>query len=231
MSGRYERSARFWLHAYPQRWRDAHGEEALALLLDLAPPVPDGGRAPRWIGAREAWGLVRAGWGLRWREHPPLGRWLLYRALDVRLPARYWWWVADDIHGALYAWRNGAFNGVLLLQITYGLPLFGMLLGDEYVVHLPTWCTSRRGSSRPGSSSPSSWARPSVASRSPGPGASTSSRGTSRSRCRTRRRRPAVGAPLRWTATERDGGAGRLARGIPPSAPARSRRAARCTRP
>lgn len=139
MTGRYERSARFWLHAYPQRWREAHGDEALAVLLDLAPPVPDGGCPPRGIGAREAWGLVRSGWGLRWREHPPLGRWLLYRMLDVRLPARYWWWVADDIHGALYAWRNGAFNAVLLLQITYGLPLFGLLLGDEYVVHLPTW--------------------------------------------------------------------------------------------
>ncbi|WP_069386194.1 hypothetical protein [Cellulosimicrobium cellulans] len=138
MTGRYERSARFWLHAYPQRWRDAHGDEALAVLLDLAPPVPDGGRAPRGIGAREAWGLVRAGWGLRWREHPPLGRWLLYRTLDVRLPARYWWWVADDIHGALFAWRTKAFNMVIVLAVWFGVPaLQGWLFGQSPVTYSP----------------------------------------------------------------------------------------------
>lgn len=105
---RYERSARFWLRAYPPRWRRLHGDEALAVLLDLAPSstVPDGAHRSRGIGAREAWDLVRAGWGLRWREHPPLGRWLLYRMFGVRLPSRFRWWVADDILGPLYPWRE-----------------------------------------------------------------------------------------------------------------------------
>ncbi len=124
---RYERSARFWLRAYPSRWRERHGEEALAVLLDLEPPgaTPDGARPGRGIGAREAWGLVRAGWALRRREHPPLGPWLLYRLFDARLPARYWWWVADDIHGALYPWRR-AIGTIALVNATQ-LVLPGLL--------------------------------------------------------------------------------------------------------
>ncbi|MGN6240270.1 MAG: hypothetical protein ACTHNI_11050 [Cellulosimicrobium cellulans] len=130
-AGRYERSARFWLRAYPPRWHRLHGDEALAVLLDLAPPgaVPDGARRGRGIGAREAWGLVRAGWGLRWREHPPLGRWLLYRLFDARLPARCWWWVADDIHGALYPWRRGVAAALLVTGIQMIVPTVMALLG------------------------------------------------------------------------------------------------------
>ncbi|QJW37947.1 hypothetical protein [Cellulosimicrobium protaetiae] len=127
---RYERSARFWLRAYPRRWRERHGEEALAVLLDLEPPraVPDGARPVPGIGAREAWGLVRAGWALRRREHPPLGRWLLYRVFDARLPARYWWWVADDIHGALYPWRVTATSLGTAVAVLYGWPVLGHVL-------------------------------------------------------------------------------------------------------
>ncbi len=141
---RYERSARFWLRAYPRRWRELHGDEALAVLLDLA-PEPDDGGAPRGIGAREAWGLVRAGWALRWREHPPLGRWLLYRSLDLRLPARYWWWVADDIHGALYPWRRAVAAASLVtgtqLVVSATMAFLGVVSsGAEYVWRLPfTW--------------------------------------------------------------------------------------------
>ncbi|WP_435738285.1 hypothetical protein V5D56_06770 [Cellulosimicrobium sp. PMB13] len=135
--GRYERSARFWLRAYPPRWRDAHGDEALAVLLDLAPGSEDASTATG-IGAREAWGLVRAGWGLRWREHPPLGRWLLYRLFDARLPARYWWWVADDIHGTLFSWRTKAFNMVVMLVIWFGVPaLQGWLFGQSPTTFSP----------------------------------------------------------------------------------------------
>lgn len=144
-TSRYERSARFWLRAYPRRWRDLHGEEALAVLLDLAgptvPPAPgsDHARSPRWVGVREAVGLVRAGWGLRWREHPPLGRWLLYRLFDARLPATYWWWVADDLHGALYPWRSKLFNIVVVLAAWYGAPLVGWALHGEWDPIFPPW--------------------------------------------------------------------------------------------
>ncbi|GED11482.1 hypothetical protein [Cellulosimicrobium cellulans] len=138
---RYERSARFWLRAYPPRWRRLHGDEALAVLLDLA-PAPDDAGAPHGIGAREAWGLVRAGWALRRREHPPLGRWLLYRLFDARLPARYWWWVADDIHGALYPWRRGLAAALLVTGIQMIVPTVMALLGlvstwPEYAWRLP----------------------------------------------------------------------------------------------
>ncbi|WP_251152603.1 hypothetical protein [Cellulosimicrobium sp. Marseille-Q4280] len=137
VGGRYERSARFWLRAYPLRWRDAHGDEALGVLLDLAPATDDASSVAG-IGAREAWGLVRAGWGLRWREHPTLGRWLLYRLFDARLPARYWWWVADDIHGALFSWRTNVFNMVILLTVWFGVPAVqGWLFGQSPVTFSP----------------------------------------------------------------------------------------------
>ena len=135
---RYERSARFLLRSDPRRWRDLHGDEALAVLLDLA-PEPDDGAAPRGIGAREAWGLVRAGWALRWREHPPLGRWLLYRSLDLRLPARYWWWVADDIHGALYPWRVTLGSLGSALAILYGWPVLSHVLFSNDVNRPELW--------------------------------------------------------------------------------------------
>jgi hypothetical protein len=104
---RFERSARFWARAYPRRWREAHGDELLAVQQDVAQAVAEAAEAPlpTRLGASEIRALIVAGWGLRWREHPPLWRWVIYRLLDVRLPARYWWWVADDIHGVLYPWR------------------------------------------------------------------------------------------------------------------------------
>lgn len=135
---RYERSARFWLRAYPPRWRRLHGDEALAVLLDLA-PAPDDAGPPRGIGAREAWGLVRAGWALRWREHPPLGRWLLYRLFDARLPARYWWWVADDIHGALYPWRVTTTGLGTAVAIFYGWPVLAQVLFSQDVTRPDLW--------------------------------------------------------------------------------------------
>ena len=135
---RYERSARFWLRAYPPRWRRLHGDEALAVLLDLA-PAPDDAGAPHGIGAREAWGLVRAGWALRRREHPPLGRWLLYRLFDARLPARYWWWVADDIHGVLYPWRVTMTGLGTALAIFYGWPVLAQLLFSVEVTRPDLW--------------------------------------------------------------------------------------------
>ena len=90
MSPRLVRSARFWLRAYPRRWRAARGEEVLGLLADLA--GPGDGR----LDARTAVNLVRSGWATRWREHPPLGPWLLYRMFDRKIPREYRGWAHDD---------------------------------------------------------------------------------------------------------------------------------------
>lgn len=96
---RFERSVRRWMRAYPRRWRQARGEELLGVLQDLAGPDADR------LGARGALDLVRSGWATRWREHPPLGRWLAYRLLDRELPDHRAW-ARDDIEGALYGVRS-----------------------------------------------------------------------------------------------------------------------------
>lgn len=89
-----ERSARFWLRAYPRRYRDARGAEMLGLLLDLTPP------GARTIGVRAAANLVWSGWRTRVRTRPPLGPWLLYRLFDRRLRGHQGW-VRDDVEGTL----------------------------------------------------------------------------------------------------------------------------------
>lgn len=104
-----ERSARLWLRAYPRRWRAAFGEDLVGLLVETGRP------GARRLPAREVAAIVRAGWALRLREHPPLLRWLGYRLLDVRLPLRDQHWVVDDIGGRFYPAR---INAVFFVFIT-----------------------------------------------------------------------------------------------------------------
>ena len=111
---RWERSARFWMRAYPRRWRAARGEELVGVLLDLAPPDA------RRVGARTAFDLVRGGWLTRLREHPPLLAWLGYRVLDRRVPGRYRAWAKDDIDGLFYGAR-------VFLSGLWVLAVFGIL--------------------------------------------------------------------------------------------------------
>ena len=111
MSPRLVRSARFWLRAYPRRWRAARGEEVLGLLADLA--GPGDGR----VDARTAVNLVRSGWATRWREHPPLGPWLLYRILDRRMPGHLGW-VRDDIAGRWLPLRANLGVAAVFLVVT-----------------------------------------------------------------------------------------------------------------
>jgi hypothetical protein len=94
-----ERSARFWLRAYPRRWRAAFGDDLVGVLAEVS--APGTVRVP----AREAAAIVRGGWALRLREHPPLLRWLGYRIFERRLPERYQHWVADDILGRFWFTR------------------------------------------------------------------------------------------------------------------------------
>lgn len=107
----FERSARFWLRAFPRRWRVARGEEVLGVLRDLA--APDATR----LDARSAANLVRHGWATRWRGRPPWHRWLGYRTLDLSLPRQCRGWAADDIDGALFPMRPVALLALLYLII------------------------------------------------------------------------------------------------------------------
>ena len=86
-----DRSAAFWLRAYPPSWRAQRADEVTAVLVDLA---PDGARR---LDARTALGLLRGGVATRWRQTPPLRVYLPYRMLDLRVPARYRDWVQQDI--------------------------------------------------------------------------------------------------------------------------------------
>ncbi len=120
---RFARSARSWARAYPRRWREVHGDELLAVQQDVARAAAHaaGTPAPDRLSTEEVRSLLCAGWGLRWREHPPLWRWVLYRFFDVRLPPKFWWWVADDIHGALYSWR-ASFAAPVFLALVWTAP-------------------------------------------------------------------------------------------------------------
>ncbi|MCB2174543.1 MAG: hypothetical protein KQH57_01915 [Actinomycetales bacterium] len=127
MTGSFERSARFWLRAYPPRWRRKHAEEALGVLTDLAEPEA------RRVGVRAALGLLLAGWAVRWRGRPPLHRWLGYRALGLRMPREYREWVADDIEGHWYGLRQGN----ALLMVAAGVVIARSGEGSAAVVLAP----------------------------------------------------------------------------------------------
>lgn len=94
------RSIQFWIRAYPRRWREVRGEELLDLVVDLVGPDA------RRLGWRAAVDLLRGGWATRWREHPPLHTWLLYRTFDRRIPVTYRSWAIDDISGLWYPPRR-----------------------------------------------------------------------------------------------------------------------------
>ncbi|MBU4215872.1 MAG: hypothetical protein KJ792_14620 [Actinobacteria bacterium] len=96
----FDRSARFWLRAYPVRWRSVRGDELLGVLRDLAGP-----EATR-LSLREGLGLLRSGWVTRWRDGPPLRTRLAYRLFDRRVPVAHREWVRDDIAGRWFLTRR-----------------------------------------------------------------------------------------------------------------------------
>lgn len=113
-----ERSAGLWSRAYPRRWRFAYGEDLVGTLVDLAGPDA------ATVRLRDGLSVLRAGWSLRLREHPPLLPWLAYRLFERRLPARYRSWVMDDLLGWSYAARGMA---VGLMVVVGGVALVGVL--------------------------------------------------------------------------------------------------------
>ncbi|SDB92179.1 hypothetical protein SAMN05216410_0937 [Sanguibacter gelidistatuariae] len=96
----FDLSARLWMRAYPRRWRATYGTDLLGMLADVAP------ERARTVPVREGLAVLRAGWALRWREHPRFWLWLGYRLLNRRLPGRYRYWVIDDLLGPLYDART-----------------------------------------------------------------------------------------------------------------------------
>ena len=76
-------------------------------------------------GPRAAFDAVRAGWAMRWREHPPMLEWARYRLFDRRMPVAYRAWARDDIDGFWYPLR----------RVCPGLLVFLL------VVELPSWAT------------------------------------------------------------------------------------------
>lgn len=123
----FARSVRWWLRAYPRRWRAARAAEVTDLLADLAAP------GARRLDPRSGLGLVRAGWATRWREHPPLLPWLGYVLLERRLGPRYRDWVADDIAGSSYQARRMLLGAAVPTAFVLGGALAGSGLPDGFV--------------------------------------------------------------------------------------------------
>lgn len=115
-----ERSARLWMRAYPRRWRLSFGDDLVAVLHDVTAP------GTQRVPMREAAEIVRAGWALRWREHPPFWRSAGYRVLGIRLPDEYRFWVMDDLLGPLHGFRSQTVAFLLLIfSVGLGWPLTG----------------------------------------------------------------------------------------------------------
>lgn len=120
-----ERSARLWLRAYPRRWRFSYGEDLVGTLLDLAGP------GARTVRLRDGLSVWRAGWSLRFREHPPLLPWLGYRIFGAGLPVEHRVWMIDDLLGRLYSARWVAGYLVVLTLVAGALSL---LAGDPVLL-------------------------------------------------------------------------------------------------
>lgn len=140
-----DRSAAFWLRAYPRRWRAQRAAEVAEVLTDLAPAG-----ATR-LDLRAAAGLVRGGWSTRWHQRPPVGAFLRYRLLDRRPAPVYDGWLRDDLEGALYPWRSAlvisAVLGPLFLAVAVALdwPYPGGVLAVGYLLSVLDRARGRAG--------------------------------------------------------------------------------------
>ncbi|MGJ7441900.1 hypothetical protein [Aquipuribacter sp. MA13-6] len=96
----YEADARRWLRVYPPRWRRAREDEVVGVLLDLRPA------GDVRLTARARLDLLRGSLAYRWRTHPPLLEWLLWRWSGELPGPAYDDWVADDVNGRLRTVRD-----------------------------------------------------------------------------------------------------------------------------
>ncbi|MEN0128474.1 MAG: hypothetical protein AAGC49_03465 [Brevundimonas sp.] len=120
----FERSAAFWLRAYPRWWREQRAPEFLAVLADIAP------EADR-VDTRTAAGMVWHGWRARLRARPPVWPWFGYRFFRVTLDPEHRRWMQDDIRGVLYPLRAGLF--ATLWFVTYAFVQHGAWLGFTFL--------------------------------------------------------------------------------------------------
>ncbi len=128
---RFDRSARFWLRAYPRHWRAERADEVTEVLRDLA------AADARRVDLRTAVGLVRAGVAARWRETPPPRVYLPYRVLGVRVPAPYREWVYRDLTSPGYLRRD-----LLWRSWIFALPLYQLVAGDDRAFTLGLWAVT-----------------------------------------------------------------------------------------
>ncbi|MFF0860328.1 hypothetical protein ACFYUV_01135 [Nonomuraea sp. NPDC003560] len=141
----YERRCHLLMRlAYPPRFREFRGAELLSTLLDLAEP---GQHHPTM---RDCVDVLRGGFMLRLREHPPLWYWLPYQMFDFRLPWRYRWWARDDIQGRFFLERRLIFGALIyglyfaLAQSTLPYWIPGLMFGVAYLLSLLTKASMRR---------------------------------------------------------------------------------------
>lgn len=141
MAGRpdlFDLSARLWMRAYPRRWRVTYGADLLGTLADVAP------ERARTVPVREGLAVLRAGWALRWREHPRFWPWVGYRIFEGRLPDRYRYWVIDDLLGPLYDVRVAVLPYALFVGFLILSPMwfFGESSGlpDGILGFFVVWC-------------------------------------------------------------------------------------------
>jgi len=107
----FDRSVRFWLRAYPRRWRVARADEVVEVLADLAGPEA------RRVDGRTAIGLLVAGIAARWRMRPPVRVVARYRLRGLRPSAAYDAWLHDDLDGIFYAVRQLAWRAPFLAAL------------------------------------------------------------------------------------------------------------------
>jgi len=118
------RSIRWWLRAFPPRWRRVHERETTDLLLELAP------ERSRRLDARTAVGLLVGGWGTRWRGRPSVGRYLGYLFELTTIDPAHREWARDDIESRWYPLRRAL----------VGPAFFGAFVG---IMNLAMWLPSR----------------------------------------------------------------------------------------
>ncbi|MFI6787862.1 hypothetical protein ACIBG4_11080 [Nonomuraea sp. NPDC050383] len=141
----YERRCQLLMRlAYPPRFRESRGAELLGTLLDLAEP---GQSRPTM---RDCVDVLRSGFMLRLREHPPVWYWLPYQTFAFRLPWRYRWWARDDIQGRFFLERRLVFAALIyglyfaLVQSTLPYWVPALMFGVAYLLLLPAKADTRR---------------------------------------------------------------------------------------
>lgn len=82
------------MHAFPRRFRATRGVEMRDTLSD----VLDADHRRLAVVAAVV-DLVLAGWAVRWRTRPPLGRYLRFRLFERPLPVQDHPWLFDHVQG------------------------------------------------------------------------------------------------------------------------------------